>query len=178
MNEQAKSRQPKSGKDKEIYFRQLELNYFQNLVCNICKYGRNSVILQRMKKRLSIIATSLAIILTMVAVGIHHHHHGEMMYLEVQECCDNTNAGSQHEDNNTDHTLHYLSAEIVKMLQSGYSSHSQNGDSVFGTFLAGNSIVCPLPVLSYCNNTPPLYHSTAYLSWRQRCRGLRGPPCV
>lgn len=128
-----------------------------------------------MNKRLSIIVISLAIVLTMIAVGVHHHHHGEMMYLELSECCDNGAQDSQQEDNNTDHTLHYLSAGNVKMVQTGQAANPHHG--FFGSgILMGCEVECPQPAVTNCHLLPSVFYERALLSWRQTRMGLRGPP--
>lgn len=130
-----------------------------------------------MKKRLSLIVTSLAVILTLVAVNMRHHHHGEMMHVEAHEQCD-TGQEDREQDNNTDHTLHYLSAEMVKMVQTGDSSGQPFSFFMLTLFFNSGNTACPQPTYTYFDNNPPFYRESAYLSWRQQSSGLRGPPCA
>lgn len=134
----------------------------------------------RMKKRLSIIMTSLAVIFTLMAVGIHHHHHGELMCLAQQECCEQQGTHDSHHsqaENSSDHTQHYLASSIVK-IHADYSVQDfHHGFGAFPLFISGKALNAPLPYLRYLKICR-YFRVGAYQPWIQACRGLRAPPHV
>ena len=132
-----------------------------------------------MKKRLSIIVTGLAVVFILTAVCIPHHHHGEMMYL-AQELCGGQDNGDEHEENSTtdDHTQHYLPSTDVKLDAAAHADGLQQWLTPFlPTCIAGYQLTCPMPAVTTRCASLYYFKHKQYLSWQQRCRGLRAPPC-
>lgn len=127
----------------------------------------------RMKKRLSIFMTALAILLTMVAVGIHHHHHGEMMYLVVAECSSHANQDKPLPES---HVHHYLASDAAKLLASCHESQHpcQHPGSAGFVVVAQGLLLLPI----HFNSSYPIHPDRNYLSWIQQSSGLRGPPAL
>lgn len=132
-----------------------------------------------MKKRLSIIMLSLAVILTMVAVNIHHHHHGEQMYIVLQENCEAGNENGQENQKNRneeeDHTQHYIPATVVQLGSLDMVDHDIHGFHLFFSFLPANILAAPLVTIK-AGHSIPKHPSTLYISQGRLCRGLRAPP--
>lgn len=117
--------------------------------------------------------TALAILLTMVAVGIHHHHHGEMMYLVVAECSRHANQDKPLPES---HVHHYLASDAAKLLASCHESQYpvQHPGSA-GFVVVAQSL---LPLLIDSKIPYPIHPDRNYLSWIQQSSGLRGPPAL
>lgn len=128
-----------------------------------------------MKKRLSIIMLSLAVILTMVAVNIHHHHHGEQMYIVLQENCETGNENGQENHDEEDHTQHYMPAAVVQLGSLDMVDHDIHGFHLFFSFLPADILTAPLVTIKVGHSVPK-HPSTLYISQGRLCRGLRAPP--
>ena len=134
----------------------------------------------RMKKKLSLIMTSLAVIFTLMAVGIHHHHHGEMMCLAQQESCEQHGTHDSHhssEESSSDHSQHYLASSIVKINVSCHVNDIHHGFSALPLFVCGKVVNCPPLFASYIKMRRH-FQDRGFQSWRQVYRGLRAPPCA
>ena len=130
-----------------------------------------------MKKRLSIIMTSLAVMLTMMAVGIHHHHHGEMMCLLPQELATGFDQQGKGQDDmeTSDHSQRFLAADWVKIA----APMMQQADVFHGSIptLAavlptshGGVFAVPSTFVGH-SGYPHLIHS-----WITHSLGFRAPP--
>lgn len=117
--------------------------------------------------------TSLAILLTMVAVGIHHHHHGEMMYLMVAECSSHANHDKPSPES---HVQHYLASDVVKVLVSCHESQHPGLHPGAAGFVVVAQRLLSLPI--HFNISYPIHPDRKYLSWIQQSSGLRAPPAL
>jgi len=143
--------------------------------------SQSFIIFANMKRHLSVILTGLAILLTMIAVGIHHHHKGEMMYIVLNECTNGQNNGQPSQDEcpeTVDHSLHYLAASFVEIVNNQNSQSNWHPWHFLPSLLATGPSFLIIPYSTSNNRCAFAATTPFHLSWIAQSLGFRAPPAL